>query len=109
MRSLYMRMKVLLVPVALVGLLGASAQPATADEAAAMYSPGAIDAIELTLPKVSEETLEKEPKENYVEGFITLRETAGTPGSEGPPVINAMKVGIRLKGNEGGLPPAQNR
>jgi spore coat protein CotH len=81
---------------------GAWAQVAAADEAAAMYDPSAVDVIELTLSKESEETLEKEPTENYVKGTLTLRETGGVPGTEGPPVIDAMEVGIRLKGNEGG-------
>jgi spore coat protein CotH len=76
---------------------------AQADEAAQMYDPSTVDAIELTLPQASQEALEAEPPSaDYVEGFLTLRETAGTPGSEGSPVINAMKVGIRLKGNVGG-------
>ncbi len=83
-----------------LGALGA--QTACADEAAAIYNPSTVDAIELTLPKESEETLEKEPTENYVKGTLTLRETSGTPGTEGPPVINGMEVGIRLKGNVGG-------
>jgi spore coat protein CotH len=67
-----------------------------------MYNPSAVDVIELTLPQESEETLEKEPTKDYVKGTLTLRETGGTPGTVGPPVINAMEVGIRLKGNPGG-------
>ena len=78
------------------------AQGAAADDAAAMYNPGTVDVIELGLSPESEETLEKEPTKNYVKGTLTLRETGGTPGTVGSPVINAMEVGIRLKGNVGG-------
>lgn len=79
------------------------AQAALADEAAQIYDPSTVDAIELTLPKASEEELEAHPTENYVEGFLTISATEGSPGSEqGPPLVSGLKVGIRLKGNEGG-------
>jgi hypothetical protein len=89
--------------VLLVSILGAAwAQPAFADEAAPMYDPSTVYAIDLTLPKVSEETLEEHPTDEYVEGALTLSETDGTPGTEKSPVIDEMTVGIRLKGNQGG-------
>ncbi len=92
-----------LLGLVLAAVMAVPVQTAAAeDPAAAMYDPAAVWTIELTLPKASEETLEAEPTKDYVEGFMTLRETGGTPGTEGPPVINAMKVGIRLKGNVGG-------
>jgi spore coat protein CotH len=79
------------------------AQAAFADEAAQIYDPSTVDAIELTLPKTSEEELEAHPTENYVEGFLTISATEGSPGTEqAPPLVSGLKVGIRLKGNEGG-------
>jgi hypothetical protein len=75
---------------------------ASADEAAQMYDPSTVYVIDLTLPKASVEELEKNPTEEYVEGTLTLRGTGGTPGTEGPPLINGKVVGIRLKGNKGG-------
>lgn len=67
-----------------------------------MYRIDSVDVIELTLPEESEEILETEPTEDYVKGTMTLRETAGTPGTEGPPVIDGLEIGIRLKGSMGG-------
>lgn len=79
-----------------------SAPLAQADDAAQMYNPSTVYAIDLDLPQASVETLEDHPLDDYVEGFLTLAPTAGTPGTEGTPLIEDMKVGVRLKGSEGG-------
>jgi hypothetical protein len=80
----------------------ASAEPAPG-LAGPLYDPGKVVVIDLTLPPASETTLIEHPTDEYVEGFLTLRETAGTPGTEvSPPLIDNMKVGIKLKGHVGG-------
>ncbi|MDX6601016.1 MAG: hypothetical protein QOF13_218 [Solirubrobacterales bacterium] len=89
---------------AVVGLL-AGAAPATAvepvgDPPAAMYEPGTIDVIRLTLPPASEQQLEKEPEVEYVEGTFSIASTGGTPQTTGSFSSPAM-VGIRLKGGIG--------
>jgi len=79
------------------------AQTASADEAATIYNPSTVFAIDLTLPKASEEELEAEPTDHYVEGTLTIGETEGTPGTvKSPPLVDGVTVGIRLKGSEGG-------
>lgn len=72
---------------------------ASADEAASMYAPDAVVAIDLTLSPTAIAELEAEPFE-YVPGTFSLAQTDGTPagiGTFSPP----LEVGIRLKGNPG--------
>ena len=78
------------------------AQVATADDAAVMYDPSTVYAIDLDLPQASVDELEVHPLDEYVQGFLTLTPTAGTPGTEATPLIEDMEVGIRLKGSASG-------
>lgn len=58
-------------------------------------------AIDLSLSPTEKAKLEAEPFE-YVEGTFSLAKTTGMPGGVETPVVTAMPVSIRLKGNEGG-------
>jgi spore coat protein CotH len=79
------------------------AQSASADEAAAIYDPGTVVFIDLTLSPAEEAKLEADPGE-YVKGTISMTESAdGTPAGEvGSPFIAPRPAEIRLKGNVGG-------
>jgi CotH protein len=76
---------------------------AVADEAAALYDPGAVVFIDLTLTAEAEDDLEAEPDE-YVDGTFSLTETSdGTPDGEAPaPLVPQQPAEIRLKGSVGG-------
>jgi CotH kinase protein len=88
----------LLAPLA--ALCGAFAAPASAElNAAAMYEPTTVVAIDLQLPPDSFEALEDDPDE-YVVGTFALAETDGTPAGVGP-YSAPIEVGIRLKGSIG--------
>jgi hypothetical protein len=78
-------------------------QPASADEAAAIYNPGAVVFIDLTLSAEAEAKLEAEPGE-YVKGTFSMTKSSdGTPAGEEPsPVAPPRAVEVRLKGNVGG-------
>lgn len=79
--------------------LAATPSAASADEAASMYAPEAIVAIDLTLTETAREELELEPFE-YVPATFSLATTDGTPagiGAFSPP----LEIGLRLKGNLG--------
>ncbi len=80
------------------GVAGA-AEP-VGDPPAAMYEPGTVDLIRLTLPPASQAELEAHPEDEYVEGSFSIAETGGTPGTIGEFSKPAM-VGIRLKGKYG--------
>lgn len=88
-----------LVISAIAALLAPVAQ---ADDAAQMYDPSTVYSIDLELPPASLDELKEHPLDEYVQGFLTLAPTAGTPGTEATPLIEDMEVGIRLKGSEGG-------
>lgn len=79
------------------------AQSASADEAAALYDPGTVVIIDLTLSAEAEADLEAEPEE-YVAGTLSVTESAdGTPaGEKATPLIAPRPVEVRLKGNVGG-------
>lgn len=83
----------------LVSCGGLWAGVAAADDAAPMYDPSKVYVIDLTVPKATEDELAVHPKDKYLPASLTLRETAGTPGTEGPPVVNGLEIGIKLKGN----------
>lgn len=75
--------------------------PASADDAASMYTTDAVVAIDLTLSEAAIAELEAEPFE-YVKGTFSLAPTDGTPaGIEDPLTSTPLEVGIRLKGNLG--------
>jgi hypothetical protein len=76
---------------------------ASADEAAAMYDPGKVVFIDLTLNSIEEAKLEAEPEE-YVKGTFSLTESSdGTPAGEEPsPIAPPRPVEVRLKGSQGG-------
>lgn len=78
-------------------------QSASADEAAAIYNPGAVVFIDLTLSAEAEAKLEAEPGE-YVKGAFSMTKSSdGTPaGEEALPVAPPRAVEVRLKGNVGG-------
>jgi hypothetical protein len=80
-----------------------SAQPALADEAAAIYDPGTVFFIDLTLSAEAEADLKAEPGE-YVGGtFLMTKSSDGTPaGEEATPFISSRPVEVRLKGSVGG-------
>jgi hypothetical protein len=84
-----------LAVAALTLLLGAA--PAAAFDADEMYEPGAVVAIDLTLPPASVAALEADPEGDYVEGTFSLAPTDGTPGGIGA-FSAPIAVGIRLKG-----------
>src|SRR5215213_4514157 len=85
---------------AVLALGAAFAAPAGAAlTAESMYEPETVVAIELGLPKASEDALRAEPDE-YVEGTFSIAETDGTPNGIGP-YSTPVPVGIRLKGNFG--------
>ena len=72
---------------------------ASADEAASMYTPDVVVAIDLTLSAESRKALDEEPFE-YVPATFSLAMSDGTPagiGSYSPP----LNIGLRLKGNPG--------
>jgi spore coat protein CotH len=69
------------------------------NSAEAMYEPGNVSVINLTLPEKSVEELNDEPDE-YVEGTISLAETNGTPAQIGS-FSTPLTIGIRLKGGPG--------
>jgi hypothetical protein len=73
--------------------------PASADEAASMYTPDAVVAIDLTLSPTAIEELESEPFE-YVRGTFSLAPTDGTPEGIGA-FSTPLEIGVRLKGNVG--------
>jgi hypothetical protein len=82
--------------------LGASAGAAAAAASPAdwMYEPTTFTEIRLTLPSSQYELLEDANYDEYVEGFFSLAETSGTPGSVGP-FSAPIKVGVKLKGSIG--------
>lgn len=102
MRSIGMRKGGIAALLSVAALMAVGASGAFADDAAVMYDPSTVYAIELDLPQASVEELEEHPTDEYVQGFLTLAPTAGTPGTEGSPLIDNKEVGIRLKGNVGG-------
>jgi len=92
--------------VFLAGSLAAvAAAPARADDAAPIYQPDAISAIELQMPQSSMEALETEPpSDEYQPGTFSLALGDGTP--EGVGGFSApIEVGIRLKGGQGSFRP----
>jgi hypothetical protein len=84
-------------------LAAAWAQTASADEAAAIYDPGTVVFIDLTLSPTEEAKLEADPGE-YVKGtFAITKSSNGTPaGEEASPFVASRPAEIRLKGNVGG-------
>jgi len=98
----WMRGSAALLACAVVGLCVAAVPAAAAeDPAAAMYSPGSVETIDLTLSPAAIGALEAEPDE-YVEGTFSLAPTNGTPGGvEAPLTPTPLTVGVRLKGNVG--------
>jgi hypothetical protein len=87
----------------LSALSGLSAQAADADEAAAIYDPGTVVFIDLTLSSTEKAKLEANSDE-YVKGTFSLTKSSdGTPaGEESSPLIPPRPAEIRLKGNVGG-------
>lgn len=83
----------------LVALAPTAHAEGTAD---AMYRPGTVDVIKLTLPPASVKKLEEEPEAEYVEGTFSLAETEGTPSTV-KSFSTPITVGIRLKGSSGSL------
>src|SRR4249919_2405515 len=88
----------------LAGLLlvaaSASAAEPVGDPPAAMYEPGTVNVIRLTLPPESKQKLEADPEGDYVEGTFSMATTGGTPDTVGTFSTPTM-VGIRLKGKYG--------
>jgi hypothetical protein len=83
-----------------IGVAPAAAAEPVGDPPAAMYEPGTVDVIRLTLPPESKQKLEEAPEVDYVEGTFSIASTEGTPETTGefsPPAT----VGIRLKGGIG--------
>lgn len=78
---------------------GFATPAARADEAAALFDPGTVYVIHLTLPRSSEEALEADPEGAYQPGEFSIAATSGTPGSE-KPFSTAVKTEIRLKGHD---------
>jgi hypothetical protein len=78
-------------------------QPALADEATAIYDPGTVVFVDLTLSPTEEAKLEAKPDE-YVKGTFSITKSAnGTPsGEEALPFIAPRPAEVRLKGNVGG-------
>lgn len=87
-------------PLAIVAafcfLLALQAGPAAADEAASIYQPGTVAAIDLTLEPAAIASLEAEPDE-YVAGTFSFAPDA-TPGGGGT-FTAPRKVEVRLKGH----------
>jgi spore coat protein CotH len=81
----------------------AGAQPASADDTAALYDPSTVVIIDLTLPPGEEAKLEATPTE-YVKGTVSMTKSSdGTPAGEEPtPFVAERPVEVRLKGSEGG-------
>lgn len=75
-----------------------SAPVAGADEAAALYDPGTVWIIHLTLPKTSEEKLEADPEGEYQPGEFSIAPSGGSPGTVGT-FTSPIKAEIRLKGS----------
>jgi hypothetical protein len=79
-------------------ILAAPVSPAGADDpAAALYQPGRVDVIRMTLEPAALGELEAEPQE-YVVGTFSLAETNGTPDGVGG-FSAPRKVEVRLKGS----------
>jgi hypothetical protein len=75
----------------------ASAAP-IADEAAVIYDPHSVAAIDLTLSSKAIGELEAEPAE-YVKGIFAMATTSGGPeGTETPLTASPLPVEVRLKG-----------
>ncbi len=89
--------------LAISALAGLSAQPALADEAAAIYDPSTVFFIDLTLSAEAEADLEAEPGE-YVSGTFSMTKSSDrTPaGEEATPFVSVRPVEVRLKGSVGG-------
>jgi CotH kinase protein len=85
------------LPLLFFAVCGPLAGSAAADEAVALFDPGRMAVIKLTLPQTSREGLAAN-RDKYQPGTFSLAETNGTPGSEGPfsPPLN---VKIKLKGS----------
>jgi hypothetical protein len=81
-------------------LLAASASAAPiADEAAVIYDPHSVAAIDLTLSSKAIGELEAEPAE-YVKGTFSMATTSGGPeGTETPLTASPLSVEVRLKGS----------
>jgi len=87
--------------VALAALLPAASASATliADEAAVIYDPHSVAAIDLTLSSKAIGELEAEPAE-YVKGTFSMATTSGGPeGTETPLTASPLPVEVRLKGS----------
>jgi hypothetical protein len=78
-------------------LATAWAQSASADEAAALFDPGRMFVIKLSLPEKSRQELAKD-HDKYQPGTFSLAETDGTPGGVGP-FSTLVNVKIKLKGS----------
>lgn len=93
----------LCLALAISALAALFAEPALADEAAAIYDPGAVVFVDLTLSPAEEAKLEAEPGE-YVKGTFSITKSSdGTPaGEEGSPFVGPRPTEVRLKGNVGG-------
>ncbi len=89
--------RIVALPVLLLVACGLWVDSAVADEAAALFDPGKMAVIKLTLPQKSREGLAAD-RDKYQPGTFSLAETNGTPGGEGPfsPPLN---VKIKLKGS----------
>ncbi len=83
-----------------ISLVFAGTALADEDPAAAMYSPGTVDVVDLTMPQTSIEALEADPEGEYVPGTFSLATTDGTPAGVGS-FSTPINVGIRLKGGLG--------
>jgi spore coat protein CotH len=93
----------LCLALAIFALAALMAQPALADEAAAIYDPSTVVFIDLTLSTEAETKLEAEPTK-YVKGTFSMTKSSdGTPsGEESTPFIASRPVEVRLKGSVGG-------
>jgi hypothetical protein len=83
-----------------VALAAAAAPAGAASPADWLYEPTTFTEIDLTLPPASIATLEEEPEDHYVQGFFSIAETDGVPGSAGA-FTAPVEVGVRLKGSVG--------
>jgi hypothetical protein len=72
-----------------------------------VYEPGAMVAIDLTLPEASIEALGEEPTE-YQPGTFSLAATDGTPDGVGE-ASAPLSVGVRLKGKVGSFRPLSRK
>jgi hypothetical protein len=101
MRMRAIRMTVLVL--VLSALSGLMAQAAEADEAAAIYNPGTVVFIDLTLSSTEKAKLEANSDEYVKATFSLTKSSDGTPaGEESSPFIAPRPAEIRLKGNVGG-------